>query len=275
MTIETNQNKFDRTRRAWDVLAKVAGAGKKITYAELGEAIGIHHRVVTHALGHIQNYCLDNNLPPLTILVVSKKGIHGSGFIAQDPNNLEAGFADVWNYTWEAMRNPFDFSKKGYSTQDIVDILVKNPNKSEEIYKLTKDRGIQQIIFRAALLTAYQSKCAFTSLEFEDCLEACHIVPWANSNAQQRMDIRNGILLTPLHHKFFDKGYITITPDYTIKVYDHNEKSKVFCQFEREALSSLHNKKMNLPTNHAHYPSAENIKFHNTLGNWDEKLKKI
>jgi putative restriction endonuclease len=79
------------------------------------------------------------------------------------------------------------------------------------VYVKVKSRGVQQILFRDAVRKAYGWRCAFVGTEFPDALEACHIVPWAYSTPQQRMDVRNGLLLNPLHHRLFDKAYLTIT----------------------------------------------------------------
>ena len=46
---------------------------------------------------------------------------------------------------------------------------------------------------------------------------AGHIIPWANSSSQQKLNPENGICLSALYDKAFDKGLITISPDdYTI-----------------------------------------------------------
>ena len=47
-------------------------------------------------LGLIQNYCIEEKLPPLTILVVDKSGKPGTGFIAYDVDKLAEGMALVY-----------------------------------------------------------------------------------------------------------------------------------------------------------------------------------
>lgn len=65
-------NQEERAFKAWIILTSIALKRNFITYKELGDKIGIHHRAVRYVLGLIQDYCMSNELPPLTILVVNK-----------------------------------------------------------------------------------------------------------------------------------------------------------------------------------------------------------
>ncbi|MEY2631526.1 MAG: hypothetical protein RIR00_180 [Pseudomonadota bacterium] len=258
-------NQTDRARLAWNVLTHQASQKEPITYGELGQKIGIHHRAVRYALGPIQDYCLENNLPPLTILVINQTGKPGTGFIAHDTNDLRNGLSLVFNYPWKDEVNPFSFAESGFTYDQIIEHLIEKPAESAEIYFLTKSRGIQQTMFREAVRRAYNWQCAFTGWSFTDCLDACHIIPWEHADSQQRMDVRNGVLLNPLHHKLFDKGYITITENYTIKYCDPNEEKYDLSELERSLLINLHNKKMHLPQNKSLWPLKENIIYHNNF----------
>ena len=89
-------NQVERASRAWPVLTAIAKKGKTITYGELAEVLGIHHRPIRYVLGVLQDYCLAEKLPPLTILVVNQSGEPGPGFIAHSFDDLEAGYSEVW-----------------------------------------------------------------------------------------------------------------------------------------------------------------------------------
>jgi putative restriction endonuclease len=52
-------------------------------------------------------------------------------------------------------------------------------------------------------------------------------VPWAQDN-KNRLNPHNGLCLNSIHDKAFDKGFITITSDYKIKV------SKAFDEFKKD-----------------------------------------
>ena len=67
-------NQAERAFRAWPILTKRASEGKTITYGELGTLLGVHHRAVRYVLALIQDYRLEEKLPPLTILIVNQGG---------------------------------------------------------------------------------------------------------------------------------------------------------------------------------------------------------
>lgn len=69
--------------------------------------------------------------------------------------------------------------------------------------------------FRALVTSAYHRKCAITGEKTLPALEAGHIKPFASSGPSH---VNNGILLRSDLHKLFDKGYVTVTPDYHVEV---------------------------------------------------------
>lgn len=261
-------NQTERARLAWMALVQVARTRQTTTYGALGAAIGVHHRAIRYVLGPIQDYCLEARLPPLTILVVNGSGRPGTGFIAHDPNDLENGLESVWNHSWENNQNPFDFAAQGHSYDELVDSLARDPDQAGEVYSLVKSRGIQQIMFRDAVRKAYAYSCAFTGMNFPEALEACHIIPWAHATPQQRMDVRNGLLLNSLHHRLFDKAYLTITPAYKIIYWDPDLKEGHHSEFESMITVALHNQNMNVPRSVRLRPLAEYIELHNQLCSW-------
>jgi putative restriction endonuclease len=47
-------------------------------------------------------------------------------------------------------------------------------------------------------------------------LRASHIKPWAISNEQERVDLRNGLAACPMHDAAFDRGYLAVGNAYNI-----------------------------------------------------------
>jgi hypothetical protein len=80
--------------------------------------------------------------------------------------------------------------------------------KSTEAECLVIQR-IGQEIFRAALMDYWGARCPLTGIADPDLLRASHIVPWADSTDEQRLDVHNGLLLSALWDSAFDKGLIT------------------------------------------------------------------
>ena len=90
------------------------------------------------------------------------------------------------------------------------------PKEGLERERLVKVR-VNQKFFRSTVLTSYESRCCITGLAIPTLLAASHIAPWAK-NPNNRMNPRNGLCLNLLHHKAFDDGLITITPEFRVRV---------------------------------------------------------
>lgn len=263
-------NQAQRAFFAWSVLVQQAKNGKEITYKQLGDAIGIHHRAVRFVLGLIQDYCMEEKLPPLTILVINQTGMPGGGFIAWDIDNYDEGFRRVVSFNWNDIENPFSFASDGAMYDRLITELVEHPAESGDVYARVKTRGIAQSMFRDALLKAYGWKCGFTELSFTSGLQAAHIVPWAKASHTERLDVRNGILLNSFHHSLFDQGLITITDDHKIYFFDPEMSDGPYSDFDEMLTVGLHMKPMNLPKNPEHWPLAEYIQRHHKIHEWEE-----
>lgn len=261
-------NQIERASRAWPILTSRAGKSSTITYGELGEALGVHHRAIRYVLGVIQDYCLEEKLPPLTILIVNASGRPGSGFIAFDLDNFEEGLEKVYDFDWGGLENPFGFSTSGDSYASIVAALTHDPTSARDVYTRVKSRGVKQIIFRDALLKAYSRRCAFTEIGALEALEACHIVPWSQASPAERLDVRNGLLLNSFHHKLFDAGYITLTTDHRIVYYDPDGEERSYSELESNLTLELHGKTMHMPHRLALRPDAACIAMHHQITGW-------
>lgn len=263
-------NQHERAYRTWGILTECASNRNDITYGQLAKRLGIHHRPTRFILDLIQNYCLEEKLPPLTILAVNQlKGLPGPGFIAWDTDNLEQGRQQVFDYAWSSKENPFSFASDDTSYDNVVDDLYNHPEQSEDIYARVKVRGMAQQIFRNTLLRAYSNRCAFTGLQFTPCLDAAHIIPWSESTHAQRMDICNGILLSSVHHRLFDQKLITIDEKYQIRFYDSAmEDGAPYSEYDKLLTADLHGNTIHLPHNQNHWPKLEWIQKRNADISW-------
>ena len=164
-------------------------------------------------LGVIQDHCLEEKLPPLTILVVNQRGRPGEGFIAWDVDGLDEGYRRVWAYPWHQLRNPFAFAGDGETPDELARHLVRKPQESAVVWGRINNRGIAQDVFRRALLIAYKQCCAFCGLSLKEALQAAHIIPWREATISQRLDPANGLLLCGTHHLLFDANVLTVSAD--------------------------------------------------------------
>jgi putative restriction endonuclease len=88
-----------RATQIWQILVCKASNRKTLTYGQLAELIGFKGAgTLAHFLGHIMYYCLQNGLPPLTVLVVNQEtGLPGEGLIEA---NLNADRERVFRFNW-------------------------------------------------------------------------------------------------------------------------------------------------------------------------------
>ena len=81
--------------------------------------------------------------------------------------------------------------------------------------------------YRKALLERWNFRCAVTQCDVTDVLIASHIVPWKDSTNEERLDIDNGILLSPNFDALFDRHLITFDDNGRILVSDKLSKDTI------------------------------------------------
>lgn len=124
-----------------------------------------------------------------------------SRYPATEQGDAAAESADVDSSEVEAFRGKIE--SKDYSVADSSATI--------------KTRGSAQRAFANAVKTNYGYRCAVTGIETSDFLVASHIVPWSE-DPSIRLDPSNGICLSLLMDKAFEKGHLVIEDDLTIKI---------------------------------------------------------
>jgi putative restriction endonuclease len=116
---------------------------------------------------------------------------------------------------------------------------------------------IGQDIFRVLVTDAYSRRCAISGEKTLPVLQAAHIKPYAESGPHK---IENGLLLRADMHILFDKGYLTITPDFHTEVSKRIEENfqngKEYYKFHGKRLEVL-------PVQQKERPSADFLRWHN------------
>lgn len=261
---------------AWNTLTKNAQKSKHITYEDLADilkihhpSVNIHHRSIRLILDLIQSYCVDNYLPPLTILIVNKStGLPGEGFTAWDIRDLQSGRMRVYNSDWAKIANPFTYARTGETVESMVDKISNDPNHSETVFKSVEDRSIKQKIFRDLLLKSYQWKCAFTGFSITSTLDAAHIIPWSQSDIKNKINPRNGILLISYCHRLFDQELITIDENYRIRTNTKDLKKYINNIFDASLTTDLDMKEIRLPIDKNLWPDEDLILKRNKNIDW-------
>ncbi len=249
-----------RAAAAWPILCIAARNGEPISYKQLANAIGMHHRPLNYLLEVIQKYCITERLPPLTAVVVRQDTkMPSTGFTAWDINDIESGLAEVFAKDWQSLRNPFEVFVSGETTESLTNRLIERPASAADIWSLVKSRGIAQQIFRAALLRLYNYRCAMCEMTFYECLDAAHIIPWTECNHTQRLDLTNGLLLCSNHHRLFDSGWVTIGSSYEVIFMDLDKEDGPYTSADDQASIQIHGKILNLPIDKQFWPSLNYI----------------
>lgn len=114
-------------------------------------------------------------------------------------------------------------------------------------------------VFKREVPKIYGYQCAISEMRIESStnaqmVDACHLVPFAISKDDT---ITNGIALSPNLHRAYDRGLITITEDYRVKI------SKAISENHSPySLGQFDGKEIILPRNPDYYPSVENLRWH-------------
>ncbi len=80
-------------------------------------------------------------------------------------------------------------------------------NKTER--KGLVNSRIGQGAYRKSVMYRWEFQCAVSAYNNPKVLIASHILPWKDSSDRQRLDVNNGILLSPNYDALFDKNLIS------------------------------------------------------------------
>jgi predicted restriction endonuclease len=170
--------------------------------------------------------------------------------------NASSGDKAIWsefNNDWEGLAIESEtqlkalIKKRGVAPSkliaEIVDIdAVDYEGQTKSVYIQAR---IKQSFFRKAVLSSYEGRCCITQISDPRLLVASHIVPW-KTDPKNRLNPRNGLCLSALHDKAFDRGLITITDDFCVNISPTLLKFKNE-PFIRDTLIAINGKRISLP----------------------------
>ncbi|MBO7068762.1 MAG: HNH endonuclease [Bacteroidaceae bacterium] len=149
--------------------------------------------------------------------------------------------------------NPQTISKKLIAYFDIT-------KEGEDQLSITKRRKGQDY-FRRMILANYGGRCALTGISVPQLLLASHIIPWADKlHQKERLNPCNGICLSALYDKAFDKGLFTISPDdYTIQLSSALREYGTQEYFDKQ-FGSISGKQITMPIEYK--PNRDFLAYH-------------
>jgi len=110
--------------------------------------------------------------------------------------------------------------------------------------------------FRVIVADTYKRACALSSSHILHILDAAHIRPYSKGGTHSPT---NGLLLRQDIHTLFDRGYLTVTPEYKVEV-----SKRIKEEFNNgEDYYKIHGKLISLPAVKQLQPSVEALNWHN------------
>ncbi|MCX2679018.1 HNH endonuclease [Galbibacter sp. EGI 63066] len=107
---------------------------------------------------------------------------------------------------------PFSLKKNQVqiSVKDSNDYAIENAKREIKV-------RVKQSLFRNRVLNNFNGTCCVSGITENDLLVASHIVPWSEK-IETRLNPSNGLCLSVLYDKLFDKGYFTLDNDYKVVI---------------------------------------------------------
>jgi putative restriction endonuclease len=156
---------------------------------------------------------------------LKKRNIAG----ASNRGKLDAEIFEEFSGDWERLAFESEkllAQKLGKPIEDVAEVeMFDLPKAGKERESLVKVR-VNQSFFRKAVLAAYNFQCCITGLEIPELLNASHIVPWSKDE-ENRINPRNGLCLNAIHDRAFDRGLLTVTSDFTVKISKSVKQRKI------------------------------------------------
>lgn len=116
---------------------------------------------------------------------------------------------------------------------------------------------VDQNLFRKNVLEVYEYRCCVTGLEEPALLVASHILPWSHS-IEQRLNPSNGLCLSSLHDKAFDRGLITF--DDKLELVLSPQLKKLKSSIYVDNFEKYERKKLRLPL--IYHPDNKHLAYH-------------
>jgi putative restriction endonuclease len=174
--------------------------------------------------------------PSIQIREESLRKAHINGISPCDKGNKEIAIAFRPDFLIDYLRNLEGLHQFGESQKDLEILESVADNKIElneaVLEQVTQPRQVivksihkklRDNSFKARVLTAYGHKCAFSGMQLR-LVEAAHIIPV--SHASSTDETCNGIALSALYHRAFDKSLVTFNENYQLLV-NQNEVAKL------------------------------------------------
>lgn len=194
---------------AWEAFEQRNGAA---TYPEMRQRLVFYRRIIDNAHEDFQVGCI--------ILAQPFFLEESLWFPAPEWSpSIVRGKAKGYELDKAAGKFIWDRLQGAWQRQSASELEAEARRVEEERSRYGRETTIRprlgQGAFRILVTDAYKRACAITEEHSLPALEAAHIKPFNESGPHA---VNNGLLLRSDFHRLFDRGYVTITPEYKIEV---------------------------------------------------------
>ncbi|EKF66460.1 putative restriction endonuclease [Serratia plymuthica A30] len=173
-------------------------------------------------------------------------------------SNADRALWQEMSHDTEAFNQQCQLAMEHLEEETVTLALDESPKdfSGSERISTVKTR-VDQNLFRKNVLEVYEYRCCVTGLEEPALLVASHILPWSHS-IEQRLNPSNGLCLSSLHDKVFDRGLITFNENFELVLSPQLKKLKSSICVEN--FKKYEGKKLRLPL--SYLPNQEHVAFH-------------
>jgi len=130
----------------------------------------------------------------------------------------------------------------------------------ESVLKDETKTVVRDATFRKVIVSIYDYRCAFCGLRIvnslsQNIVDGSHIMPFSQFYDDQ---IDNGLSLCKNHHWAFDRGWFSISDDFTLLVKSDLHEDAPNCK----PMQQFNGDRLNLPVHAQYYPRLEALRWH-------------
>lgn len=174
---------------------------------------------------------------------------------------LETYFPETKANYYSSNYNLFDAIEQQIVSEDATVYRERIESLKESLQKeaFEEEMFVRGGVFKREIPKIYNYQCAISGMRIESLsnaqmVDACHIIPFAISKDDT---ISNGVSLSPNLHRAYDRGLITITEEYIVRI------SPTITEVDSPfSLKQFEGKQISLPQQIHHFPSPQNLAWH-------------
>jgi putative restriction endonuclease len=161
----------------------------------------------------------------------------------------------VFVVNWDQSRLAVSLAVSMPTEEAAIDWAPPEPAVRRYAMRIAKQR-LHQAMFRERVVDAYGRRCALSGLPEIRLLDAAHIMP-DGDEALGQPDVRNGILMSRIHHSAYDTGLLGIDPDCQIHIAE--SLMEMHDGSMLEGIKALHGRSLRVPQNDKFRPDRDRL----------------